>query len=87
MNVGELRDTLSRFPDHLVVVLAVDTEGNGFHEADGFSWDTGFFNGPDGAELVCLNHCLTKQDRIDQHGDEDFCNWRPTAVPALVVWP
>lgn len=87
MNIGELKDTLSRFPDHLAVVLAADDEGNDFHEASGFSWDTGFFDGPDGGQLVCLNRCTTEKERVDQHGDADFCNWRAAAVPALVMWP
>lgn len=87
MNVAELKETLGRFPDHLLIVLAIDTEGNDFHAADGFSWDVNFYDGPDGGELVCADRCLTPQDRRDQHGDENFCNWRPTAVPALVVWP
>lgn len=79
MNVKELREALSNYPDDMLVVLSSDEEGNGFNQL--YDVAESMYTAWDGGQTYVMEEYIgtngyTEEDRA------------PTgAVPVLVLWP
>jgi hypothetical protein len=85
MTLDELRDrlrTLEHLPGSTLVVLAEDTEGNGFsplHEAvPGMYLAETSFSG---------EHYPTEEQRLAEDDPDEYAPAPDEAVPAVFLWP
>lgn len=71
MNIGQLKYLIAELPDDLEIVMANDTEGNGYSPLD------------EAVNGRYIANSTWSGDVIHPDGWNDY----PDATPALVLWP
>lgn len=82
MNVKELKEVLSNYPDDMLVVLSSDEEGNGFNQL--YDVAESMYMANSGWD-VDQTYVMDKYIGTNGYTEEDRA---PTgAIPVLVLWP